>query len=367
MAEAAKDATQLGATDEVIDQVDQQTAVAAPVQTEPTARELEMDRIERENAKRLGVTLEPEKVEAPAAEAAPVKEDAKPIESTLDAAAQLSKQLEDGTIVLDEALLSKAMVRTKVDGKEELVPASKALGQYQKGAAADVRLAEATRMSKEAADLLRAAETKAAPAITAADKLAAAEQEVKNAETLRDLRKQYVDAMYSGDDEKAGQLFDQMTDIRVQAALATREPAQPQVDVNAILQQAVPALKQQLSVDSALDKLFADYPEIKADPDYTLLADVKRESYEAQGKSRAEAIALAGEELGKKYGLGSFAKKDVKSDGGLTTREQKLAAKERLDEPAAAAARATNSSAQRIPSASEVIAEMAASRGQRAA
>lgn len=367
MPEAAKDATQLGATDEVIDQVDQTTAVAAPVQTEPTERELEMDRIAQANAKRLGVSLEPEKVDPPAAEPAPAKEDANPIESTLDAAAQLSKQLEDGAIVLDEALLSKAMVRTKVDGKEELVPASKALGQYQKGAAADVRLAEATRMSKEAADLLRAAEGKAAPATTEAKKQEAAKVAEKSKEDLAQLRKEYVAAMYEGDEEKAGQLFDQMTDIRVQAALATREPAQPQVDEEAVAARLASKVEQQLSVKGALGKLFADYPEIEVDSDMTLLADVRRESYEAQGKTRAEAIALAGEELGKKYGLGSYAKKDVKSDSGLTTREQKLAAKERLDEPTAAAARATNSSAQRIPTASEVIAEMAASRGQRAA
>lgn len=365
MTDAAKDATQTGATNEALDNVDVET-VAPPVRVEPTERELEMDRIAAANAKKLGMVVD----EAPAvkaAEPAPEKVEDKPVESSLDAAAQLSKQLEDGTIVLDEALLSKAMVRTKVDGKEELVPASKALGQYQKGAAADVRLAEATRMSKEAADLLRQAETKAAPAITEAQKQAAEKQAEKSKEDLAQLRKEYVEAMYAGDDEKAGQLFDQMTDIRVQAALASREPAQPQVDVNAILQQAVPALKQQLSTDSALEKLFADYPEIKSDPDYTLLADVKRESYEAQGKSRAEAIALAGEDLGKKYGLGSHAKKDVKSDSGPTTREQKLAAKERLNEPAVAAARATNSSAQRVQSASDVIAEMAAARAQRAA
>lgn len=365
MTDAAKDATQTGATNEALDNVDVETA-AAPVRVEPTERELEMDRIAAANAKKLGMVVD----EAPASAAAePEKVDDKPVESSLDAVAQLSKQLEDGTIVLDEALLSKAMVRTKVDGKEELVPASKALGQYQKGAAADVRLAEATRMSKEAADLLRQAETKAAPAITEAQKQAAEKQAEKSKEDLAQLRKEYVEAMYAGDDEKAGQLFDQMTDIRVQAALATREPAQPQVDIKAIVKEEVQAEKQQLSTDSALEKLFADYPEIKSDPDYTLLADVKRESYEAQGKSRAEAIALAGEDLGKKYGLGSHAKKDVNGGSGPTTREQKLAAKERLalNEPAVAAARATNSSAQRVQTASDVIAEMAASRAQRAA
>lgn len=357
MTDEAKDATLTGASEG--EGIDQAAAQAAPVQETPNERELEMERIAAANLARLGVKPEPEPVAAAAAE--PAKEE--PAQSLSD---QLGKQLEDGTLVLDEAVLGRAMVRTKIDGKEELVPAAKALGQYQKGAAADVRLAEATRLARENADL-NAKLREQQPTTTAAQQQEAAQDAAKAKETLADLRKQYVEAMYAGDDEKAGQLFDQMTDIRVNAALASREPAAAQVDPNTIVERTVSAVEQQLSVKSALAKLFEDYPEIKADADFVRLADDRRAEFEAQGKSRAEAIALAGDAIGQKFGLGKHKKPDVAANSGLTTREQKLAAKERLDEPTAAAARAVNSSAQLPQSPSQIIQEMAAARGQKAA
>lgn len=274
---------------------------------------------------------------------------------------QLRKQLDDAPLVLDADALSRAMVKTVVDGKEELVPASKALAQYQKGAAADVRLAEATRLSREAEERLRQIEEREAQAKAQID---AQQRDTTSAELqdeLVELTKQHASALYAGEEEKAAKLLSDIVGKRVAVELAGRTQASAiQVTPDQLVEQALPALKQRLSVDSALDQLKSDYPEIWNDPDMALLADSYRDRHEAAGMSRADAIAKAGEDVGKKFGIGKFKKEDVATPGS-TTREQKLAAKQGLDEPTSANARAATQVA--LPKTnSQVISEMAEAR-----
>jgi hypothetical protein len=328
-----------------------------------------MDAMERIAASRRASLEKDEgfKIEAPAETPeptpAPVAKEAKLEDLSLSA--QIGKQLEGGQILLDEDTLSRAVVMTKVDGKEELVSASKALGQYQKGAAADVRLAEATRIvqqaNQRADELVRAAQA-TAPAQPAAK---AAEQKDAS-EDVKRITQEHAQALYAGDDEKAGQLLSQLIELRV--AEATKGFAKGDTPSESdLVARVVPAVQQRLSVDSALTQFYSDYPEVKDDTDLQMIADRRRAEFETQGLSRPEAIARAGEEVGKKYQLGKFktAPADVVNDGS-TTREQKLAAKQGLDEPAAAAARATNAPA--LPqTASSVIAEMMRARQPQAA
>lgn len=341
-----------------IDQVESQ-AQNQPVQVvvapEKTERELAIDRIAAtRNAKWAADEGAPTPDPKPAAEAA-----ADPVVNT-STTTQLAQQLEDGTFVLDNSAMDKLMVRTKVNGVEELVPATKALAQYQKGAAADVKLAEAVRMSGEAAALLKDAQERAAAAATPAAKQdAAADVDAANARVSK-VKEEMFGALYEGDTEKASKAFDEAVQAAVQAATAGRgSTATP--TVAELVDAAVPAMKQRLSVESALDQLVTDYPELKDDADLVLVAENRRKLLVAQGTSPQEAIIAAGEYIGEKYKIGKFKATDVKGDAAATARAEKLAAKQRLDEPESTAARAATA----VPvqkTASQVIAEMAAAR-----
>jgi hypothetical protein len=338
--------------------VEVETVVQAPAADKvvKSERELAIERIAEQRNRQFeqdeGVKLSPDP------EPEPTKtEPAKPVDEALDAASQIGKQLESGQILLDEQMLSRAFVKQKVDGREELVPAEKVFRQYQKGAAADLRLAEATRMQKEAQDALAAAQEKLKTATTSTERKEA-EAAVTASSDLLEKGKELVNAMYSGDEEKTGKMLLEYVTGAVQSALAGREQATPKIDdiVNRAVQAAVPAMKQQLSVEGALEQLQKDYPEIWADADLALIADRYVNEFEAQGKSRAQAISEAGDAVGTKFKIGKFA---ARPDGGdsTTMRSEKLEKKRALDEPKATSARASND-APAPQSASDIIAEM---------
>lgn len=369
MAEKDTDATQLGAdagavTTEVVDtaaQLAAQTA-AAPKKTD---RELETERIAAARTEKFnkehGIT-EPV-VEIPALKS---EEERSAAASATDLSliAQLGKQLEDGTFVLNDDALARVMVRTKVDGKEELVPAGKALGQYQKNGAADARLAEASRKVTEANEVLAAANAaRAAPVETKKDDAAV----TKAADELKQLHEAAAQSLYEGDIEKAAQINAQI----MEKTLAGRsQPAATPVDINSVVDQAVekalPAMKQRLTVESALDRTLTDYPQFRDDPDLNLAVNHRIATLEAQGISRVDAISEATGALVTKYGLVKAGTSDAPKGLDPTTRDQKLAAKKGLDEPEAAAARAVTTVA--VPQTnSQIIAQMAKDRMPQAA
>lgn len=282
----------------------------------------------------------------------------------LGLAAQLGKQLDDGTIVLDAGVLDKLMVPTKVNGVEELVPATKALAQYQKSNAADVKLQnasqEAARILAEANAVLAEANEAATAATTVKQKKEAAANLAEAQEGLDAAKKSMFDALYSGDVDAASKSFDEAMDL----ALALRTPARAASatpDTAAIVDRAAQAVKQQLSVDGALTKLYDDYPELQSDVDLITVAERKRIELENAGIPRSQAILDAGDYVGAKFKIGKHAAGKDASQPESTTREQKLAAKQGLDEPNSTAARAA-SMAQLPQTASQVIAEMAARR-----
>lgn len=314
--------TQKGVNDDV------ETA-PAPIQAQQTEREIEMERIAARNQEEAQAALK----EAPPEIA--------PVEPALDAASQLGKQLDNGSILLDEATLARAVIMQKIDGKEEMVPADKIFRQYQKGAAADLRLAEATRMQKEAAELLSQAQTRVANAATSGERKDAA-ADVEAAAGLVEMRKELFSALFSGDEEKAGKLLGDFVNSAVDAKVASKTQPAP-IDEDAIVNRMIPKFQQRLSVDSALKQLFKDYPEIHDDADMTMIADRYVGALEAEGKTRAEAILLAGEAVGAKFKLGKYSDAAGRLDTpAQTTRDVKMEKKLALaGEPQASSARAS--------------------------
>lgn len=122
-------------------------------------------------------------------------------------------------------------------------------------------------------------------------------------------------------------------------------------------------VKQQISQESALVKLFTDYPEIKADDDLSLLADRRVNLYVRQGMPYADAILKAGDDIGEKFKLGKHKAstgRPLKSDAP-TTREDKLAGKKELDALSSSGVRSADTTEpEETPQA--LIAAMAASR-----
>lgn len=251
--------------------------------------------------------------------------------------AEADKQIaaQEEELILTPEMIAKAKVMTKVDGVDELVPASKVLGQYQKGAAADVRLADATRLRSEAQAALdkatKDAQERKTTATTEPEKVEAQAQ-VQSAQAAKAKFLEASDALYEGDRAKAAELFGEATALAMTPAPKAETTAV--VDPEAMAGQIATRVEQNLSQKSALTKLFDDYPEIKADPDYALLTDRAVNALLTNGKSMPEAIAEAGEQIGEKFKLGKFAAKpagrQVKGNAP-TTQAEKLEAKKGLD------------------------------------
>lgn len=278
-------------------------------------------------------------------------------EAKLDVASQVAAQTTD-PIVIDSADLAKYQVRTKVDGVEELVPATKVLGQYQKGAAADVRLAQATKLQKEAQAALDAAKSaKPADATTAQSVTHAAA-----ATSATEKFKEASDALYAGDADRAAALFSEA----VSAATGGQSNGRGDTTLSSdeIVGRTADAVTQRLSQQGALKQLFEDYPDIKSKRAFAIIADEYTAAFIENGDDVATAIQKAGEAIGEEYGLGKWAAKVVPpnpgrqvKNGGPTTRAEKLSAKEELDNIQSSNARSVGTEAQE-PSVLETLEQM---------
>ena len=198
---------------------------------------------------------------------------------------QLAAQLneDDRSTVIDLESMKDKRVKVKIDGIEREVLLDQVLRSYQKDGAADNRLRDANEALKRAKDMedrlalrdtqtLQATQTPASPAPDALE-----------------ARKKFLDAMFSGDEETAGTAFDEAV-----AAVAGR--SNTTLDPSAIIQQALPALKQQMDIDSALTEFQSKYAAIDADPYLAQrAADTARQKI-AGGMSHREALLEAGSE-----------------------------------------------------------------------
>jgi hypothetical protein len=142
-------------------------------------------------------------------------------------------------------------VKTKVDGVESFVPLADLVRTHQKDAAATQRLAEAERILQAAQQ--RAAQTQTPPAdTTPAPAIDASEPE-----------KQFLEALYSGDEEKTAQALKALFD--------GHQPAPPASPINADAIAA--AVEQRLTVRGALNAFQTNFADIVTDPYLPEVAD----------------------------------------------------------------------------------------------
>ena len=211
-------------------------------------------------------------------------------------------------------------VRVKVDGVEMDLPISEVVKSYQKDAAATKRLQAAT-------ELLRAAEEKAAAAEQIKTQIQDDDQ--GDDESLGRIKEAFS-KLYEGDEDGAAQA---MLSLLAKGAKQSVATPVPQVDTEAI---AV-AVKQQLEVDSAYEKVQTDYPELFAESERGIV--LGRETYQrmtqkvSDGISRAQALRESAEEVAALFGV---QKAGRSAEPVSTARDEKLARKAKLDNPRAA-------------------------------
>jgi hypothetical protein len=181
-----------------------------------------------------------------------------------DMEAQIAAQTAP-TVLSDH--FDQVRVRAKIDGEEIEVPLDQVMRQYQKHSTADRRLAEATR-------LLREAEARTAQPT---------QQEPAAAPAQPPSTKEFLSALFTGDEDTAAQALDQL--------MQGRQPHAPIPDASAIARQ----VKQQIEVESALSSFAEHYADVCADPYLADMADRILEQNLQAGEPFAEAIKAAGD------------------------------------------------------------------------
>jgi hypothetical protein len=289
----------------------------------------------------------------PPAAKPPEKAKPAPTKAATEAAAQAAAQTkEEPSTVLDVADLAKYQVRVKVDGVEELQPADKVFRQFQKGAAADVRLAKATAEAKAIVEEAQKKAQQLSSSATTATDVTSAQEVVKTSQAATQKFKEASEALYAGNSEEAAELFASAVSLaQTPSASGRADGATPSAD---LVSRVTEGVTQQLSQQGALKQLFTDYPDIKSKKAFALLADEYAGAFMANGDDVATAIQKAGEAIGEEYKLGKWAPvaaavvedqgRPMKSTGP-TTRAEKLSAKDELDNIQSGNARASTTEA----------------------
>lgn len=227
-----------------------------------------------------------------------------------------------------------ALVKVKIDGEEAEVPVEDLVRQYQKNSTADKRLAEATRLLREAQE--------AEAARLLREQQMRQQQEAQLQQQQQDptpnpadvdsvaARKEFLKALFEGDEDNALTKLDEMLAGRQQAPA----PA-PILDVDQIAQSVTQHVQQKLAVESVLTQNRRDYPEMYADPDMESLALAKIQRKQAEeGTDFFSALDTVSKELATKFGW-STAQQDPgrREEPAPTTssRAQKLEAKRSID------------------------------------
>ena len=186
---------------------------------------------------------------------------------------QVSQQMGDDLIADPRG----KKVRTKVNGVEQDVDLETVLRTFQKDAAADQRLEEASitlRRAREDAERIRADAVTAKPDTPPADR--------------SEVAKEITAAFFSGDEDRA-------TELLTQALSGTPSQGTRAGDVN--VSSVAAAVRQQLKEETALSEFAESYPKLVGSQRLATLADIEIQSLVEQGHSRADAILEAGRTL----------------------------------------------------------------------
>ena len=261
---------------------------------------------------------------------------------------QLALQTETAPRVLTDGL-DRTMVRVKVDGVEQEIPVADVVRSYQKDAAAQARLNEATRVLEEARRTAAAAtkppaavEQAAAPTHTTP---------IPEPETV----KGFVEALFEGDTEKAVEAFAKL-------GLNTGRSDGATLDLEQVQAQLTPAIKQQLIDDSALERFEKANADLAADPHLVSVTNNFIQDAVNGGTPYAEAL-----EVGAKRTRDWLASIGAAKPGSEPTasahQPSKLERKASIDE-VQALNRTANTTQDAPVSVSNTIAEMKKARGQ---
>lgn len=275
-------------------------------------------------------------------------------EANLDAAAQVASQTETPKVLAGD-VLAMFKVKIKVNGEEREVPLADVVASAQKNEAADAYLANAKEQARVILEGARAA-VPATPAEPAPQPVATAPATATPAVDGEKV-KTAMDLLFTGNTDEAAKTL--------VAALSVPQatPAAPSIDYD----QVVSTLDSRMVVRSALRQFAKDFPQVYQDPVARTVAD--RFLSEATGGKPLEVFSE--DDIGKiLHGTGERVLEWTRALGGVpangskaTTRDDKVAKKEGIDELPAAATRA----AVNVPqpkTTSQTIAEMAAARGQ---
>jgi len=322
----------------------------------PNPREEAMAAIERQNneriAKELGIQLDD--VQAPSADI-----DADPDEAVaeaerqrleraaaaVDQQAQLEQQLQSRpdkpaakpaeATVLEN--FDNVMVKTKVDGEEVLRPLSELVRIGQKEAAVNKRLEQAAQLRQEAERLYANARSQPNQ-----------ESKAPAAGDTPPVGKEFLDAIYSGEEDKALAAMQQLFG-------KGRDAATP--DPMAIAKQ----VKAQIDTDTALESFGSQYPEIVADPYLADVADRYLGAELEMGTPFRDALNKAG--TATRDWLQQKAGNITPPKTQPTSLDDKRVRKQAIDMLPSIHAAATTSREPAEPSVSEVLDEMRKARG----
>lgn len=229
----------------------------------------------------------------------------------------------------------------KIDGEERTVTDDELIRTYQKNAAADRRLEEATNLLRQAQE--QAAQL-ATPAQPAPNPVSEAPAELKTQV------KNVIETLFGGDEESASQA---LTDLLVNTSRGGDQPtpAAPNIDIDQLTVQ----IQERMEIGKAFVTLQNDYPDLIADPDLEMLTAMKIDRAVAAGTPRSVAMISAAQEVYKSIGK-TPGRQQEPTKPSTTTR---LENKQRLDtvKPASGVASRTSAPVEEDPSS--VIAEMA--------
>jgi hypothetical protein len=342
------------------------TPAAEPVESKPmkSAREIALEELETRHQQQLlaenGYSQEVLGGDEPpaAAEPAPATPAAAAEPAPAQADDQLQAQLAAGT---QPEVPSK--IKIKVDGVEAEVPLDEVVRQYQKNSSADRRLAEATRLLREAQETAAQRLLQEQQAAAAAAPAAAVNPESPPAaDPDREATgKEFLKALFEGDEESALAKLNELT----QAGRQQPPPAAaPTLDLEQISSAVAQHVQQKLVVESALARNRQDYPELYADPDMEGLALAKiQRMREETGTDFFTALDSVSREFAHKFGWSAVQQGRQSAEPVETTspRAAKLERKAGIDNVTSVNTKITTAEPQ-PENPSDIIAQMRAAR-----